>query len=366
MTRSSYFFIKVIGVCSLVSKVCGAQEIRLPSSVTCATCTIVAESVTTLVGANFDGPDTNIGRAPSGIFYLLEWTDRVVKAYDNRGALLRQVGRQGAGPGEYEAVRNILLGRDGSIHLIDAVLGRRSVYSADGVYVRSLPMRNGGGLGGLHAVLLPNDDLIINTERMSGAAAAPIVQRLDAKGLPTHSIMDTTGNWRQGWLHQRKLWMSATGDLIVANPYTFEIELYDSNLRKLRSLTRLEKWIPEQAIQTAPGDGVFDQPYAPRIRAVWVDAQSRLWIYSMVPSSLWKPVRRPVSGATQPNQDSLAARPRVSSIIEVVDLNRNRVVTRLRVEGSLGLPFGGGYFAEPVVNANGEPSLKVKRVLLKP
>lgn len=32
---------------------------------------------------------------------------------------MRQIGRRGAGRGEYEAIRNVLVGRDGSVHDMD-------------------------------------------------------------------------------------------------------------------------------------------------------------------------------------------------------------------------------------------------------
>jgi hypothetical protein len=59
------------------------------------------DSVTALEGVDFPWPGTLIQRDTEGVFYVVD-RDGLLKAFSSEGRLLRQIGRRGAGPGEYE------------------------------------------------------------------------------------------------------------------------------------------------------------------------------------------------------------------------------------------------------------------------
>ena len=59
---------------------------------------------------------------------------------------------------------------------------------------------------------------------------------------------------------------------------------------------------------------------------------------------------------------ALLKRPRVVSVLEVIDTRLERVMARLRVDGTLGEHIGGGFLAKPYEGPDGEPSVRISRV----
>ncbi len=94
------------------------SSLRIGSEVSCPSCSIVIDSVVTLEGAYFVGPSTTLARHATGTFYLVDASDGLLKVYGSDGRFVRQLGRRGAGPGEYEMVRNVLVAPDGSIQVL--------------------------------------------------------------------------------------------------------------------------------------------------------------------------------------------------------------------------------------------------------
>lgn len=338
---------------------------RIGSSVSCEACSITIASVVTLSGTEFDGPATLIARGRSGEFYLMDPGERLLKVFASDGRFVRTIGRQGGGPGEYERIRNILLPEDGTIHLLDGTLGRRSVFSRDGKFLESSPVRLYGGTG-MAGVLLPKGDLIVNIRPTPEDRRIAVLQRIDRAGSATAIFDDASRDLRKTWLQQRLLWARPTGEVLVGRPFSFAIDVYDPDLRKSLSVVRVDDWIPSTDPDEEPGDGAFDKPYSPRLLGIWEDAQGLLWLHMMLPSPKWKPQAPPSRGAHLSRQDldQLARRPRVETVIEVVDLRRRRVVARSRFEGALGLPFGGGYVAQSIVDSTGNAALQISRFIL--
>ena len=326
----------------------------------------MVENVATLRGATHDGPATTIARGASGTFFLFDAADRRVKVFGKDGRLLRTIGKRGGGPGEYELVRNLLVGTDGHLTIIDGSLGRRSEFEPNGTFIRSTPIPVQGGMG-MSAVLLPDGQLIVNSLLRGERDAGFALQRLNLVGVRTALVDESDFDFRKKWLQHRALWIQPNGDLFVVRPYSFTIDIYSKDLRKRASITRVADWLPSVLPRNHPGDGVFNEPYTPRLRAVWLDAAGLLWLHIMLPSQAWKAVDPPRAGRP-PSDDSIAAlasRARIETIVEAIDLSQRRVVARLRINGSLGLPFGGGYFSMAVEDSVGEPSVEIRRVDLR-
>lgn len=340
---------------------------RIDSEVTCPRCEIVVESVTTLRDTDFRGPATAIARDPGGYFYLADPNDGLLRVFAPDGRPAQQIGRKGAGPGEYEIVRNIAITRNGVVVVLDAALGRLSNFTRTGEFRGSVHTRVTGGLG-LPAVILSNGQIVVNTAARRPDERGFALQHLDVDGSTRRTFDEALFDPRRRWLHHRVLWAHSDGELFVGRPYTFAIDVYDGNLSKRLSLVRTADWIPAQEpTDEELGDGVFDRPYTPRLRALWVDTRGRLWLHMMVPHRAWRPgPRAPHRQAlSEDSVASLAARPRVETIIEVIDIRRSRVLARSRFDGPLGLPFGEGYVASTLEDAEGEPRLRISRIHLR-
>lgn len=76
--------------------------------------------------------DVAVGKA--GEIYVWDNKERALRLYDAQGKFVRQVGRTGSGPGEYDRVNGIAVRDDGKLAVWDAGNGRINLYSAAGDY----------------------------------------------------------------------------------------------------------------------------------------------------------------------------------------------------------------------------------------
>jgi len=340
------------------------------SDVSCPSCSIVFDSVATLEGAYFSGPTTTIARGPTGTFYLVDAGDALLKAYGSDGRSVRQIGRRGGGPGEYEMVRNVLVSDDGSVLVLDGRLGRLSAFSEHGEFLRSTQVPVFAGAA-MPAVLLSDGALVVNARPVTVGDAGHALNVIDQNGNVSLSFDGTSADPRRRWVQRRLLWARSNGELLVARPYTFTIDVYARDYTKESSITRVAEWVPSEQPDQQPSDGVFDRPFTPALMEIWEDERGLLWLYMMLPSPLWEPgppMQEVMSeqGIDEEAYRALGSRPRVETIIEVVDLNAGHLLTRMRLDNPVGAPFGGGYFARSVEDSSlGEPSLQISRVQLK-
>jgi hypothetical protein len=190
------------------------------------------------------------------------------------------------------------------------------------------------------------------------------VQLIDAEGNVTRSVDEAAFDPETAWRQQRLLWARHEGDVLVARAFSLTLDVYTADLIRRGSITRVAAPVPLREPEGRPSDGVFDEPFTPRLTAIWEDERGQLWLQLMVPSPTWKPVRR--SGdLDRDDYLSLASRPRIDNLIEVVDVEGRRVLARSRFSGSIGYPFGGGFYATPIEDSSGEPSLRITRMKLK-
>ncbi len=360
--------IKLALTMALGGNVLEAQAVvRIPSEVLCASCSIKVEKVVTLqFDGDFSAPPTWLQRDPQGFYYLIDPGDRLLKVFDANGRFVRQIGKRGGGPGEYETLRNVLIAGDGSIHVLDIALGRRSVFARDGAFLGSTSIRVQGGQG-MPAALLPNNELIVNARFLPNDGQGYVLQRIDQKGVTTQRFDAVDTEWRKTWLQHRLLAVRADGGLVVARPFTFRIDLYNAALSKMQSIVRVAAWVPSGEPAEQPSGGVYDEPATPQLWSVWEAPSDLLWLLMYVPSRRWQPAS-PLPPDLPPSDRRLAAlisRPRIETIIEVVDLKQLRVLARTRVDGILGSSIGGGYLFVPPTDMNDEPGIPIYRITLK-
>ena len=343
------------------STMSNAQTLSISSDVACASCSIETTEVARLP-VELPLTPTRMARDPAGLFYFVE-RDRLLRVYASDGRLLRQIGRRGGGPGEYEVLRNVGVAGDRTIHVIDAALARRSQFSAEGKFLMSAPVRFQGGQG-MPAVLLPDGQFIVNVA--PSVPGAPILQRVDKQGNNTLDLERASADPRQDWLQFRLLVLRSNGDLLVARPWTFEIEAFGKTLARKQQIRRVADWIPTHGPVGPPDDGVFDRQLTPQLQAMWEDSEGVMWLHMVVPSPSWKP--QPQDKSVKMTEElfaTLAGRPRFQAILEAVDLERGIVLARSRSDVAVGMSLGGGYFARRTEDSAGNPSAVITRVQLK-
>jgi hypothetical protein len=258
-----------------------------------------------------------------------------------------------------------LVDRDNSIHVLDAQLGRYSRFDGDGVYQGSARTQIIAGFG-KPAVLLVGGRLVVNDPPLV-AERRYVLKVMDREGRTLHQFDEAPANARRdSWAMDRLLWPGSNGGLLVGKPFAFTVDVYDRDFRKTFSMRRSAEWIPVANSSEPPSDGLFDQRATAQLRGLWEDEAGLLWLLMILPSAVWTPGPSRDEGMQLAEEAiaDLARRPRVETLIEVIDQETQRVVTRWKPDHNIGTPFSGGYFATPVLDSVGTPSLRITRLKL--
>jgi hypothetical protein len=91
-----------------------------------------------------DDPDAGFSRIggvtvdTEGLIYVLESQDRQIRVYDDQGRLLRRIGREGEGPGEFRSPMLIGLQHD-TLAIGDLSLGRVTLFLRTGQLLETVP-----------------------------------------------------------------------------------------------------------------------------------------------------------------------------------------------------------------------------------
>jgi hypothetical protein len=81
--------------------------------------------------------------APNGSLYVCDKRIQVCRMYDSAGKFIRQIGRKGKGPGEFEMELGLALLPDGRLVLRDGRNARLNIYSPGGDFLTSWPLPSG-------------------------------------------------------------------------------------------------------------------------------------------------------------------------------------------------------------------------------
>lgn len=134
----------------------GAQD-RVELAATDRTLTVRIDTLYRLGGASAQGWQQferirAVDFDGRGLLYLFDQGQSTVRVVDGEGRLVRSVGGEGDGPGEFSAPYAMAVGRDGTVAVSD--LGRRSValFAPDGAYLDDV--RLDGSLGAAPAAAL--------------------------------------------------------------------------------------------------------------------------------------------------------------------------------------------------------------------
>lgn len=102
------------------------------------------------IGAD-DGPKSftdvrGIVETKNGNIFVLDFKPHVIRLFDSKGNFVKQVARDGAGPGEIRNANGMAVGPDGLVWVNDPSNGRFSLFNADGSFNRQLivPINNYG------------------------------------------------------------------------------------------------------------------------------------------------------------------------------------------------------------------------------
>lgn len=234
--------------------VCEAAEARQPpaemakaiTANACAGCRVVVREIGLLSDETFDTDLSNVRvmRLSSGQF-LIGGRKGVLGVFDSTLRFRRQLGRSGAGPGEFRSPTLAFPKAGDSVAIFDWALRRLSIYGAElGAPSRSLVLPEFRD-----ALLLSSGELLL-----TGLIATP-----SAAGFPLH-LVSSTGAIKRSFgtaaprVHKnsdrvlgKSVVRSPTGEILVGSPFRYEIQVWSEDLRLTRTFRREVAWFPPTA-----------------------------------------------------------------------------------------------------------------------
>ena len=260
-------------------------HVLIKDSTTCEQCRIVLERMFDL-GASRDSVlltdntrfvvlgDGRILASPTA-------TPGVIAVYNNRGALISTIGREGRGPGEFAVVWSATY-KDDRLYAIDYGQQRINVFRPNLSFEREIALREN---------FMDNDGLLVIGSRImvssiyQNPATPASVVMLDLMGRRVRTISPEHDSVPMR--ARRRYLTESTGDKFWVAPFNrYVLELWDTAGRQHRTVTREAYWFRPW---TTPTNVTTVLPQ-PQIKSIREDSLGRLWVSALVADSRWAPV----------------------------------------------------------------------------
>ena len=265
-------------------------------------------------GAN---PTMKVVSHQSKFFVVDPFNAAAVYVYGAAGSFLRALGREGEGPGEFQAIAALASGPGESITVVDAMNLRRIVIGPDLSIAEETPLT----LVPLRAdmVVLDSGDLVLNGGTQTTDATAALVHRVAAKTGEIRWSMDPSGAGRDG---EARRWpytfAKSPGGVWLLGPSDYSVWKVDSKTGDVSGYgqRKMEDW---QRV---------DREGRPPSMAMHIkeDSQGRLWVAIRMPDP---------AGAFDRSEGPLTnvVFSRVfDTVVEVLDPEERRVVGSIRLD----------------------------------
>jgi hypothetical protein len=354
------------GCFGFVSGLQGQRNV-IPDAVTCGTCRVELQPIATLK----DDPDRGVAftdvavitRSRNGNFFVTATADpyKVVEYEPSGARILRVHGRSGRGPGEVLAAGPPVFLGD-TLVVADPRQQRFLLQTRDGaaIHTVAIPGRFAAYLG------LPDGQFLVNA----------IMQHPSALGYPLHvvsrsgDLVRSFGADRASYrpevpaLHTRKLAAAPAGRFWSAGISTFEVDLYDAAGERHASFSRVGSLF--QSWERTPGEPREVRPTV-SLLGLWQQG-NHLWITYLTPDANWRATRPPSARRREPALPPPTpeeANRIWDTVVEVIDLDSRRVLTRARFDAVMRPTYEGGLLWRYEEDAEGLPTLRVLRPVLQ-
>ena len=149
-------------------------------------------------GVSFGSYFLHLAVDSKGRIYVGDLRNRHVKVLSREGKLLQTIGADGQGPGEFQAVHDVIVGRGDSLYVIDQSLRRLSVFAPDDPHplVYTVPLSYPDGIP--HHVFVPEDaqvGFIVSIQHRKNNTLT--VYRMDYRGHVAPSVI-VQGAYNEG------------------------------------------------------------------------------------------------------------------------------------------------------------------------
>jgi hypothetical protein len=303
------------------------------------------------------GFPASMARGRDGTIYLVDERRRLVQVYTGDGRFVREIGRTGQGPGEYQDAR-VLLGSDQRIHVLDPRSARHTTLSPDGTFIESVPLPSPFPAIGA-ATLLVNGHLVTNMFYRDRAGGRFALQEVDAAGKQVKLLDEGSYTDHNDPGVARLLFARPNGDLWSIHTHSYAIDRFAADLTTRKSLVRVADWFKPVTSEAQLSGGEFDQPPSTIVHGLWEDAGGLLWTMTPVAAKDWKagPTFAEWRAAGMPSLGPPGEK--LDTMIEVLDPAAGRLVAFLRVDQYVVRSLGDGYVASYREDADGTPLVDI-------
>lgn len=243
-----------------------------------------------------DGPGMIEGEAGTvrldsrGRYYVYREFGQEIKVFSPDGDYLRTIGRQGAGPGEFQGISFIHFGADDSLHVVDPLNMRWNVFSPEYEHVRSSQL-NVPVYMQMH--LLPDGSGLFSAPVRGELARFPL-HLVSATGEHVRSFGAAPDGFEQigsdaAW---RRIAPAGPTSVWAAYHDRYRIELWDAAEESgatLRVVERTVDWFPPGLQEEIS----MEAPPTPRMRAIRQDSAGRLLVLLSVADPRWREAVEP-------------------------------------------------------------------------
>ena len=332
------------------------------ASVNCARCEITATTVATI--GDSTGPG-EIGSNPvliadaRGRFWVsFPASGGALLVFDSTGRFIRQVGRGGAGPGEFRFI-GAMAASDRGIEIFDNLMLRWSTYDLDLTFRGSRP----NPAQARSVVALKNGRAVIGAIVRTPNAIGQTLHLVDSAGNLTRSfgapgVPGTSGPTN---LFVRNVFRDDADDTFwSSNRTAYVFEKCSAVALSCVTYERTVKWFVPHASALTPSR---EKPPVPIFVGAHPDGPRYLWTLTLVPDSNWASALEQVPGTRTADGLRIAEPDKYwDTIIERIDLTSRAAVISLRIDAAL-LNFAGPSLAfASRETAEGVPKIEVVRL----
>ena len=287
----------------------------------------------------------------SGRLYLVGMSSNHILVFGPDGSFLGRVGREGAGPGEFEILGSLALIEDGIFSVTDQGLGRIQTFDWTGKLLRGVQPQGWQPIGS-YTVHVGGSLAVHAADIRSPAQVGYPLHLIDLdKGTVVESFGSLTGELPLGGHVEPRTIAPGPGRAVwAARHFTaYEFELWEPNTL-LRTLRRDAEWFPSISIDEVGAHGRRPTPTVGQIAA----DDSLLWAVVFTAGDRW-------AEADEHRDPDL----RYDTTVEVIDWRRGRIVASQRFNGFYGGWPEPGLTGRVVVKPDGSVRYVTYRVELE-
>lgn len=329
----------------------GVESIAIDGPPSCPGCRVDLRPIARLgspsdpssVAPDAIGMDCSVGRLSSETFVVGSMVGGgEIFLYGTDGAYERSLGSRGEGPGEFSTQVRLIVGPKDTLYVRDDRLGRLTVLSPEGEYVRSFATP-----GFVRAfALLDNGGILFHPNPARLGEELFQLKDRDGRLLGGFGSVSRQPPETDGYV----VAPSSLGGFWTSSIWEYELSRWGSPDHLELTISREVDWFPRGG-RYAEGMPLTI-PSAPVLKHLWQENEDRIWVFAYVPDSNWEPGLR-----MDPNLEWMSQA--FDTMVEVIDLGSGSALVSARFDRALGVVCGSNLVFDVLETEDGDTRLQV-------